>query len=581
MKGETGWWFNTTIVVAALCALAAFTSCAGKATSLGAAQSSDAGKQTPAVVQVISADEIAALPQWQQDLLHDPGWNQPTIPQVAETPMPAPTQERLLASQKQTLQAGIISAARGSKAKSASWIDGGGGGGDIAQGESYYDCSHIPGFTSGCWDCINNKAFELNIKAAPTPPGQVPITYVEKGVSSSNHFNTTGGMNNNALCAEYQIFCSKRSGDPGQQYGPDAPTFSEISYRADGGPNAGGDACNGTAFTVKEFIWWKYNQQNFNALPGLNTTALYNILIAPSSDVSAVGTSKVPNSTKARIQNFYCGNVSSLMGGGAIVSIESSTSSCSVFKDSVTSNRLFYTNPIYGVLLKRWQDSVLKSMPAPNNNPWNGDFGWPVQGPVAYNNGQSTLTNKGAYYAWGMYFERGFVWWVDYISNTNVPDEAQAYSYTGSNVFCKGADDRYEKMPTILYGGTGPLGVSVVVEASMNPDHGPGSPPPGTYYEVGNPDEAQDGVLLDMHAHGYGGIPRATDNHYKFYTWAFRDGTIGVTNGVAYDDSTKYVQHSYNKMAVYTVRVQVVDANGTVAYGDSLPIHIGKGSGWS
>ena len=174
-----------------------------------------------------------------------------------------------------------------------------------------------------------------------------------------------------------------------------------------------------------------------------------------------------------------------------------------------------------------------------------------------------------------MYFERGFVWWIDYINNANVPDEAQAYGYTGANVFCKAAADKYEKLPTIYYGGSGALGVSVVVEASLNPDRGAGSPPAGTFYEVGNPTAAP-ALVLDMHAHGYGGTPRAADGRYKYYTWAFRDGTIGVTNGVGFDDSTKYVQHSYTGESVYTIRVQVVDNNNVVAYGDSLPIHVGS-----
>jgi hypothetical protein len=575
----------------ALCisTLALLTSCGGGKANLGGdsqqVSTNPVGGAVTGESRTITEDEISSLPAWQQDLLADPGWNQPPITPRADTPMPAPSHELLLEWQAKAQAAGIESGARAAEGKGSSHVGGFQPTGALNRGEYNIPFAPLPATVPyGCRDTggtgqpIHMK--EKKLAAEPIPIGaNQAITFVEKGITASNHFNTTGGASNNALCAVYQIWSSNRNANPATTaYSASAPQFAEVSYRADGGPGANGDPCNAVkAYTVREFIWWKYNQQNFNALPGMNSTPLYNILVAPSSDLIGPGTSPAPNSTVGRIQHFYCGNLSSVYGGGAIVSIESSGSSCATFKDSIANNRLFYTNPIYGVLLKRWQDSVVKSMVAPNNNPWNGDFGWPVQGPTAFNNGASVLTGNGAYYAWGMYFERGFMWWIDYINNANVPDEAQAYGYTGTNVFCKGKTDVYEKLPTIYYGGTGALGVSVVVEASLNPDRGPGSPPAGTYYEVGNPASPTPALVLDMHAHGYGGTPRASDGRYKHYTWAFRDGTIGVTNGVAFDDTTKYVQHSYVTESVYTIRVQVVDGNNLVAYGDSLPIHVGTG----
>jgi hypothetical protein len=551
-----------------------------------------------AVMNTITEDEIATLPKWQQELLADPGWNQPYIEPRADTAMPAPSYELLMSETAKVRNAPTTFAPRlggETGGKGVSWNKPGSWVPPTETGKGEYAQLHAGDAPWGCKDPVltsHGHSVDEHIAAHPYPDSasQV-ISYTERGNATPNHFSGSGGVGNDNLSAVYQLYSSDRDADPLKTLdewigeGGAIPSFAEISYRADGGAGSPG-ACDPSvqAYEVNGYFWWRFNTVTKN-LPGGNSTPLYNLLIAPSSEKSAPGTSG--GDTVGRLQNFYLGNVTNCYGGGAIVGLDSADSSCGDFEDLVNDpvNEFFFTNPIYGVLLKRWQDSVLASMPS-GTDPWEAEFGWPVFGPIAYNDGGAILTGNGAYHAWGMFFEDGFTWWIDYVNNNNVPDEAQAYSFSGSNVYC--ADDKvYEKLPTVFYGGSGALGVSVVVEASLNPDRGPGTPAPGTFYEVALPDATGLATIsLDMHAHGYGGTPRASDCAYKHYTWAFRDGSIGQTNSTPYDNSSQYVTHTYgsidrNQESIYIVRVQVVDSTGAIAYGDTLPVHVGHGAGGS
>jgi hypothetical protein len=82
-----------------------------------------------------------------------------------------------------------------------------------------------------------------------------------------------------------------------------------------------------------------------------------------------------------------------------------------------------------------------------------------------------------------MWFERGFLWWVDYDNGPggaypNVPDEAQAYQWTGKNVYCSTEKNATlaKLAPTVFYGGSGPLGVSVTVDATREDASKPWAP---------------------------------------------------------------------------------------------------------
>ncbi len=215
-------------------------------------------------------------------------------------------------------------------------------------------------------------------------------------------------------------------------------------------------------------------------------------------------------------------------------------------------------------------------------------LGWPVYGPVAYANGALLLT-QGTYYQWGMWFEHGFIWWVDYDQAT-YPDGAgrgaglpvsRATTCTAmeedDELIKIGADDVLRRR--------GALAVNVTVDAYRNDagrrlDAG-GAKRRRHVLSRGLP--ADDGlatVTVKMHAQGYGGTPNAR-LHVQDYVWAFRDGTIQPA-GTPYADAQMTAIHTYgdddNKESTYVVRVQVQDEVG-FAYGDSLPIVLGHGGG--
>ena len=317
MKKDYAWRSSSLLLVLCMVTLAVLTSCGGGKVNVGEANPSVSSADTAVAAgatQTVTEDEISSLPAWQQDLLSDPGWSQPPIPVRADTPLPAPTYEMLLDWQAKAQANGIISsAAHGAvDGKSSSWVGGvpAPGSPGLAEYNIPYDPNPAVTVPYGCKDSVakNGHMKEKKIALQSIPTGTTAaITYVEKGVSSSNHFNATGGSSNTALCAVYQIWSNKRLADPTLPYASytdaNRPIMAELSYRADGGVGAGGPCNAAQAYTVRDFIWWKYNQQNFNALPGMNTTALYNILIAPSSNVSSPGgVSAGP--TTGRIQNF-------------------------------------------------------------------------------------------------------------------------------------------------------------------------------------------------------------------------------------------------------------------------------------
>jgi len=551
--------------------------------------------------QLITEEEISSLPAWQQEMLSDPGWNQPYIPPRPETAMPAPSYDMLIAETQKAMEQGINIQPRSTNSgKSASWDDQKNytPPTNVAQGE--YETlapNGDPGFgcnTDGS-NANSGHAIEDVIDAGSMSIPQ-RISYVENGWSTANYFNETGGTGNDARSAVYQLFSSDRSADPTDP--SSTADFGELSYRADLAPGIapGGDCGTAEAFAVSGWFWKVFNSE-FTALPQGSSTQLFNILIAPSSTVSATKTSS--GDTVARYQEFYFGSISNCYGGAWIVGLESSASDCTDFADYVTAAQTtgFFVRPIYGVLLKRWQDYQVGSMAGP----WETNYGWPVFGPVAYNNGTSVLNSNGTYYAWGMWFEKGFMWWIDYDQDAypGTPDECQAFTYTGSNVYCKTANAEYLKQDTMYYGGEGDLGVSVVMTGFRSDLGDPWSPArlntsdprPGTYYEI--PLGSDDGlaqVQVALHASGYGGETDA-DCLYKYYVWAFRDGTIQAA-GAAYDPDQASTTHIYgdtlrNLESVYVVRVQITDAtfdNGNDstehrAFGDSLPIHLGHGGG--
>ncbi|MBN2081649.1 hypothetical protein JW859_05505 [bacterium] len=546
--------------------------------------SADAAKGTAVLV---TEYEIATLPAWQQEQLADPGWNQPYIEPRPATPVEPPTPEMLMEDYERVLADGIGYARHGSSgSKGLSYLGDGGYPEDVfVKGEynlSPRDVTPPYGCNSNGENGIETHAFEDVILSGDSHLSWA-CTAVLEAHTTSNWFNSTGGRGNDALSAVYQIFSTMQDADPLMWNDPDyMAEFEELCYRSDLAPGVGpgGDCSAAEAFLLTDLFWKRFCSVT-RCLPDLEETEWFNILIAPTGGRSDLLSSA---GADARTQKFYFGTVDAGYDRSMIVGLENANSGCETFNDSVQDAYIagnpYHHIPIYGVLLKRWQQAQLAGMAGP----WESSLGWPVWGPVPNASGAQRMTSRGTYYVWGLWFERGFMWWVDYDQSAYpaTPDEVQVYRWTGRNVFCLDQPgDGFEPFaPALYYGGSGELGVCVVVDSCRSSAEDDWQDlrleASGTHYEVhipaGTSPHGTGNAEVAMHAHAYGGVPNE-DGSYGYYVWAFRDGVIQMGDELA----AQYVYHSYglasrDMQGVYTVRVQVTDADWNVAYGDSLPI---------
>ena len=526
MKTDANWSVRLGLVAMVLTVVFAALSCGGGGggtvdiapNSPGLRGGSDGVTKGTGVLE-IREDQIATLPAWQQELLSDPGWNQPYIEPRAKTEIDPPTREMLLEDYARVMEEGIKIEPRGlSTGKSASYVDQGGFVAPASVMKGEYDLTPrdvIPPY--GCNEDGSNgvdlNAFEDVIRDGVKNQAQT-ISYVLQDTTTANWFNTTGGSGNDAQSAVYQLFASAREARAEEWDDVwDTAEFEELCYRADLAPGVGpgGDCSAATAYLVTGMFWKRFNSE-FTALPNLTPRTLFNVLIAPSSAVSALETHVLDPTepdfkVDGRYQEFYFGTVSECYGGSMIVGLESAATDCELFDFSVnnaySAEDPHHFTPIYGVLLKRWQQAELDGM----DGPWDSWLGWPVWGPKAYANGSQMLTPRGAYYAWGLWFERGFMWWIDYdqVAYPNTPDEAQVFVWAGQNVFCpEETGSGYQELPpTVYYGGSGELGASVVVDSYRYDGSEPWKPvdlsADGTYYEI----------ALEFDGHGERGDARA------------------------------------------------------------------------
>jgi|GEM_PF-2450946 len=506
-------------------------------------------------------------------LADDPGWTQPWIEPRRETPLPPPTSEMLEEYLRAERERGLTIRPRLEIAKDASWLDQGGFDGFTAVLKGEYNLSPRNvdppyGCNSDGSNGVDDHAFEDVIRLGSTTLTQ-RISYVLEGRSMCNWFNATGGTGNDAQSAVYQLFSTARSA-VAEDWETSAAHFEELTYRSDLAPGVapGGDCSAATAYLVSNIFWKRFNSMT-NCQPNMYQTALYDILIAPSSDVSAQFTSS--GNTDGRFQQFYFGDVSGCFGGAWITGLEHADTGCQLFNDSVNDAYAgaspFHFRPVYGVLLKRWQETQTSSGMA---GPWEGGLGWPVAGPAPYLSGTQHLGGHGAFYAWGMWYERGFIWWVDY-DQACYPlalDEAHLYGYTACNVY-DDTGEYFRWTPAVYYGAEGELGATVSIDyyrfnmgdpwipARLNED--------GTAYELRIP-SGYTTVSVALHCTGYGGRPNA-DWTYDYYDFDFGDST-------SYEGSTPAVTHTYSVSEPDPfVRVEITDDDSDTAFADSLPLH--------
>ena len=569
-------------------ALAGLLSCGGGGTgvaSLEAGRHDTAADVSRSTGVLIQESEIATLPDWQRAKFNDSGWNQPYIPPLASDAVIEPSGELLLEFARQLRDRGAEIVPRGVNVRRASWLAE-----DPPAGVIQGEYESVGPAETPPFGCNSDPVNEHNGHALEDVIVQEAIelpevySFVSNGLTEPNWFNRSGGTGNDARSAVYQLFAKTTGLEPGEpaQYG-------ELCYRADLAPGVGpGGSCGvAQAYLVSGLIWKRFNSAIY-ALPNLEERYNFDILIAPASAETGGLTSS--GNTLGRYQEFYCGDLSSCFGGGWIVGVESSASGCEAFDTQIAAayeqGDPFYFSPVYGVLLKRWQQQQLSGMAGP----WEGELGWPVLGPVPCDNGALQMSRQGSYYVWGMWFERGFMAWLDYDQEAypETPDQVQVFSFSGSNVFCP-ATGHYQRIkPDYRYGSTAPWPspqgqprVAVTVNGCRHGSEDywiPAQQSMTGEYQIGLSQGSPYGTVeLSLTAQAWGGTPNPGCT-YDYYIWAFRDGTIYMGN----EAEAKSVTHTYgsetrNLEGTYVVRVQVSDSTGAVTYGDSYPITFGHG----
>ncbi|MEZ5337330.1 MAG: hypothetical protein R3F46_03620 [bacterium] len=391
MKTHVNWCRHLGLSLVALTVVFVAASCGGGGGTAGLTEqvNQTVSTNTPPVVDgrgsgtelTVSENEIGSLSAEQQALLSDAGWNQPYIAPKSGTPIAGPSHEMLMAQLREMAERGLEMYPRGAEGegvKGASWLDQRGFNPGVNSGlvKGQYkpadtDANGVPDFgcnASGALMADNgNSDIEDVIFAYGGVMLAQAISWVAEGLSTINHFNSVGG-GDDAQTAVYQLFADSETANPSKQGKND---IGEIGYRADLGPygvgygqgsGPSGTLCDGEAYGVRNAFWMTFNEK-YIGLPSGTDTAMYNILIAPSSDEGADQVS--PMDTSANFQTFYFGNVSNCYGDAMIVGINAADSGCDDFDEAANADWRDRTdgvnpypnilhNPVFGVILARW-----------------------------------------------------------------------------------------------------------------------------------------------------------------------------------------------------------------------------------
>jgi hypothetical protein len=552
----------------------------------------------------IPESEITQLSDWQQTLLADGGWNQPYIQPgpSAVSALPAPSRELLLEMQRQQgEQAGNPDhpAYRGTSATGAIPLGAYKAQDVDANGVPDFGCNADPALVQGCEIEDVIAGYALGNLSDFLRPNNVKLF-----VANINHFNSKEKHPFYPRCV-YQTLA--RDDDP-ETNGYEQ--LAELCYivpagfavaPGEGQGPGGPEDCGMQAYSVRDAYWMSWNQEFF-ALPSGQTVRTFNILPGPVAETSP-GLLNSITGTTAGLQPFHFGSWDEQYSVAGIIGIESANSGCEVFDEAANLSWQDRTldgepypnalhNAILNILQERWQQSAL-----PGVEDWHSHLGWPIAAAFAFNNGALNLDANGSYYAFGQFFERGFIWWLDYDQQQypEARDRTILYRFDGNNTFCEG--DYRQSIPDLEYNASGAaLDARLLIDMQQDGNgdwqqiemdlprrmlHSPwidagGGQRSATIRALVQP---SGGVTLAGEDIGQPGWGRGL---YRSCTWLWHDGTI-TPAGTDYDPAQFESVHTYlvggsDIESIYTVRAQVVDADGNISYTDSLPLQIGSSS---
>jgi hypothetical protein len=238
-------------------------------------------------------------------------------------------------------------------------------------------------------------------------------SYVKLGLTKSSQFNR-GSVEDSGLSAVYQSYTIPTGGEPewGEWSYPSEDTYDFVPE---------------PAYVVEGYVYDKLQRlTTVQRYSQLTSFVWYDILIAPLADVSsAYMSTEPPNETYARYQPYSYDDEQMLYGEAWMVEMVSSANEDiqgyiddreniggSTTADPFLYLRELMTFPIFGVIHQRWTDDVWYMGVHP---PWEGRLGWPLTDPFIDIGGRLQTGPMGHYYRYGQYFEKGFMWYYDYL----------------------------------------------------------------------------------------------------------------------------------------------------------------------
>jgi|GEM_PF-3559045 len=385
-------------------------------------------------------------------------------------------------------------------------------------------------------------------------------SFVKEGTTIANQFNRGSQEAGDDVSAVYQSF---RHQDGSEATG-------EFQYRS----AESGILLN--PYTLTD-LWYK----QFNLPTRLTrysdptTVVWYTVMIAAASEVNDNSgahyeSTGCPNETLADYQAFSYDpeklpllNVDSegwddngsLVGSimTSLVSSENENIQELVDEQTATGDPMA-TFGCMGMILQRWSDDRF----SPFDHAWQGRLGWPLSDPWCDRNGRVLVGPLGQYRRYGQWFERGFIWWNDYL-DPSTPDELYVYTTEEDSILDSGAELMQDAM-VVRYGLGGPLGMAITAYP--------------LFANIGDP--------IYFHAFPYGG-PLTNVNAFEddVFVWNWRDGNYYIGDG------TELLRtHDFLVEAKYVPRVLLVldvdgdgNADGSnpdyVCFADSPEIEIG------